>query len=121
NHVRPLLISAFRAAIEHRELRRALAEVGDRSSFAAGLCAVGLTPREAEGVRLVALGRSNQDVAIELQVSDRTVAKHLERAFRKLGVSTRSEASARAWGLMEASNGSAVTGPERPALRVSGE
>ena len=60
---------------------------------------LGLTPREAEVAQLVATGGSNRDIAARLGVSDRTVQKHLERSFRKLGVKTRSEAAARAWEL----------------------
>ena len=69
-------------------------------------------------MRLVALGSSNRHVAGELGVSDRTVGKHLERAFRKLGVQTRSQAPARAWTL--ARGGGAVAAPDagRPELRA---
>ena len=63
------------------------------------LIAAGLTPREAEVLRFVALGRSNQHIAAELGISDRTVGKHLEHGFRKLGVGDRSSAAARAWAL----------------------
>ncbi len=115
NRVRPLLISAFRGAVEHTELRRALAEQGDHAEFVAALCGQGLTRREAEVVRLVALGRSNQHVADELGVSDRTVGKHLEHAFRKLGVRTRSQAATRAWALTR----SAHTDGPRPNLRTT--
>ncbi len=52
-------------------------------------------------VRLLALGRSNQHIAAELQISDRTVGKHLEHCFRKLGVADRSSASTRAWEISE--------------------
>ncbi len=102
NRLRPLLISAFRGAVEHTRLRRALAEHGDDAEFVAALREHGLTRREAEVVRLVALGRSNGYVAGELGVSDRTVAKHLEHAFRKLDARTRSQASTRAWELVSA-------------------
>jgi DNA-binding NarL/FixJ family response regulator len=57
---------------------------------------LGLTPREAAVLALVADGRSNTDVAAALGISDRTVAKHLERAYRALGVESRTAAAARA-------------------------
>jgi DNA-binding CsgD family transcriptional regulator len=60
------------------------------------LVPLGLTRREAEVLALVARGSSNGDVARELGISDRTVAKHLERAYRALGVETRTAAAARA-------------------------
>ncbi len=56
---------------------------------------LGLTPRESDVLRLVALGLSNVQVARELHVSERTVAKHLERVYAKLGVSSRTAAVAR--------------------------
>lgn len=54
----------------------------------------GLTARESEVLGWVVLGRSNAEVATLLGLSDRTVQKHLERCYRKLGVSNRSEAAA---------------------------
>lgn len=53
----------------------------------------GLTAREREVVRLAGLGRTNAEIAAELAISDRTVHKHLERAYTKLGVSNRSAAA----------------------------
>jgi DNA-binding NarL/FixJ family response regulator len=50
-----------------------------------------LTRREHQIARLVALGRSNRDVAEELVVGVRTVETHLEHIFRKLSVQTRTE------------------------------
>ncbi|GAA1994492.1 hypothetical protein GCM10009718_35430 [Isoptericola halotolerans] len=50
-----------------------------------------LTAREEEVAGLVAAGMTNREVAAALCVSVRTVEVHLSRAFRKLGVRTRSE------------------------------
>ena len=54
-----------------------------------------LTDRETAILRLVAAGRTNSAIAHELQLSPRTVAKHLEHAYRKLGVSSRAAAVSR--------------------------
>jgi DNA-binding CsgD family transcriptional regulator len=54
----------------------------------------GLTPREAEVLRLVASGRSNRDIAAALVISEHTVARHLQNMFTKLDVSSRSAATA---------------------------
>lgn len=92
---RPHLIQAFRNAREHSALRQRLGEsspVPPRD-----LRAYGLTSREAQVVRRVATGGSNADIARELSLSARTVQKHLENAYRKLGVSTRSEAARLVW------------------------
>jgi DNA-binding NarL/FixJ family response regulator len=53
-----------------------------------------LTAREREVLRLVAEGRTNQAIAHALALSPRTVAKHLEHAYRKLDVTCRIEALA---------------------------
>jgi DNA-binding CsgD family transcriptional regulator len=57
----------------------------------------GLTPREAEVLTLIAAGRTNREVAAELVVSEKTVARHLANVFTKLGVSTRTAAAAYAF------------------------
>ncbi|MBW3605114.1 MAG: LuxR family transcriptional regulator [Actinobacteria bacterium] len=67
---------------------RAAELLGDRSPPA------GLTAREVEVLTLVAEGRTNREVAGELVLSEKTVARHLSNIFTKLGVSTRTEASA---------------------------
>jgi DNA-binding CsgD family transcriptional regulator len=54
-----------------------------------------LTPREREVLALVAEGLSNTEIARRLWVAPSTVAKHLEQAYRKLGVSSRTAAGAR--------------------------
>jgi DNA-binding CsgD family transcriptional regulator len=54
----------------------------------------GLTAREAEVLRLVAAGKTNRDIAVELVISEHTVARHLQNMFVKLGVSSRSAATA---------------------------
>ena len=54
----------------------------------------GLTARELQVLRLVAAGRSNRAVADELVISEHTVARHLQNIFAKLGVSSRTAASA---------------------------
>jgi DNA-binding CsgD family transcriptional regulator len=54
----------------------------------------GLSPREAEVLRLVAAGKSNREIAAELVISEHTVARHLQNMFVKMGVSSRSAATA---------------------------
>jgi DNA-binding NarL/FixJ family response regulator len=57
----------------------------------------GLTAREAEVLRLVATGRTNRDIAAALVISEKTVARHVANIFTKLGVSSRSAATAFAY------------------------
>jgi DNA-binding CsgD family transcriptional regulator len=61
----------------------------------------GLTPREGEVLALVAEGRTNAEVARVLWISPGTVRKHLENAYEKLGVHTRTGAVS-VWGGLSA-------------------
>jgi non-specific serine/threonine protein kinase len=56
----------------------------------------GLTPREAEVLRLVAQGSSDRAIADALFISRRTASKHVAAILAKLGVASRAEAAARA-------------------------
>lgn len=55
---------------------------------------IALTPRETEVLSWVAKDKTNRDIADILGMSPRTVNKHLEHIFEKLGIETRSAASA---------------------------
>jgi DNA-binding NarL/FixJ family response regulator len=54
----------------------------------------GLTDRETEVLALVADGCTNKQIAARLHLSDKTVSRHLSNIFTKLGVSSRSAATA---------------------------
>lgn len=56
--------------------------------------ALGLTAREAEVLLWVSYGKTTRDISDMLNISRRTVQKHLENVFVKLGVETRSSAAA---------------------------
>lgn len=53
-----------------------------------------LTGRQAEVLLWLSYGKSNADISDVLRISPRTVQKHLERIYEKLGVETRSAAAA---------------------------
>jgi LuxR family maltose regulon positive regulatory protein len=55
-----------------------------------------LSERELEVLRLLAAGRSNQQIAEELVVALNTVKKHVAHILAKLGAANRTEATARA-------------------------
>jgi DNA-binding CsgD family transcriptional regulator/predicted negative regulator of RcsB-dependent stress response len=57
----------------------------------------GLTGREIELLALVATGKTNREIAADLVISERTVARHVSNIFNKLGVSSRSAATAYAF------------------------
>lgn len=56
--------------------------------------AFGITPREADVLLWIAAGKSNKDIGDILNISVRTVDKHVEQVFVKLGVENRSAATA---------------------------
>ncbi|MFN8633703.1 MAG: response regulator transcription factor [Chloroflexota bacterium] len=58
-----------------------------------------LTAREHEVLRLVAGGKTNQEIGVALAVSTRTAKAHVERIIARLGVANRAEAVAKAIGL----------------------
>jgi DNA-binding CsgD family transcriptional regulator len=60
------------------------------------LTRLGLTRRETDVLGWVAQGKTNDVIASILGMSPRTVAKHLESIYRKLGVETRTSAAAMA-------------------------
>nr|CAA9254714.1 hypothetical protein AVDCRST_MAG63-2100 [uncultured Armatimonadetes bacterium] len=53
-----------------------------------------LTPREEAVLRLVADGLTDRQIAAELVISEKTVGRHLENVFAKLGVTSRAAATA---------------------------
>ncbi len=61
---------------------------------ASRLATASLTPRETEVLSWIAKGKTNRDVGEILGMSPRTVNKHLEHVFEKLGVETRAAAAA---------------------------
>ena len=68
------------------------------SAAASRLNDAALTPRETEVLSWLAKGKTNRDIGDILGMSPRTVNKHLEHIFEKLGVETRSAAAALASG-----------------------
>lgn len=96
--VRDLQDASDAAAVRAAVLRR-LPELVDH--FCPGpdkrerLLALRLTPRERQVLERVAAGDANLVIARRLRVSPRTVEKHLEHAYAKLGVTSRTAALAR--------------------------
>jgi DNA-binding NarL/FixJ family response regulator len=75
------------------DIARAAALSGN-TSLARG---AGLTGREMEVLRLIAAGNTNRAIAAELVISEKTVARHVSNIFTKLGLSSRSAATAFAY------------------------
>jgi DNA-binding CsgD family transcriptional regulator len=94
------LVSHLRQAVLHRErgarltaaLRRADRDTERRRRATVRLPA--LTGREEEVVAGLVDGLSDRDIAHALKISERTVHKHLEHIYRKLGLNTRAQVAA---------------------------
>jgi DNA-binding CsgD family transcriptional regulator len=74
-----------------------LAGVAALSRRASARAAGGLTAREVQVLRLVAAGKTNRAIAAQLFISEKTVARHVSNIFVKLGLSSRSAATAYAY------------------------
>jgi DNA-binding NarL/FixJ family response regulator len=94
------------AAIELDAARQAFEELGAapdiaglRTSSQAGPSPAleGLTAREVQVLRLVATGRTNRAIADDLDISEKTVARHISNIFTKLDLSSRAAATAYAY------------------------
>jgi CheY-like chemotaxis protein/DNA-binding CsgD family transcriptional regulator len=70
-----------------------LREESDAQSLDTLIAAFRLTLREAEVLHWVIKGKTSRDIADILGMSPRTVNKHLEHVFEKLGVETRTAAT----------------------------
>lgn len=70
-----------------------LSESSDEATLEALAMAFKLTAREAEALYWVVKGKTNRDIGDILGLSPRTVHKHLEHVFAKLGVETRTAAA----------------------------
>jgi ATP/maltotriose-dependent transcriptional regulator MalT len=87
-------LEAARAAFEQLGAAPDVALVDSHTSETAAGDTHGLSARELEVLRLVAGGKTNRDIAAALVVSEHTVARHVQNIFRKLGVSSRTAATA---------------------------
>jgi DNA-binding CsgD family transcriptional regulator len=90
------LLSVLRAPLTAALLRaRRRQQAGQALTALTRYGLADLTEREAQILRLVADGRTNASIARALELSPRTVAKHLEHIYRKLEVSSRAAAVSR--------------------------
>jgi len=71
-----------------------LLDVRRRGESSTRIAGAQLTPREAEVLSWLAKGKTNRDIGDILGMSPRTVNKHLEHVYEKLGVETRAAAAA---------------------------
>jgi DNA-binding NarL/FixJ family response regulator len=84
------LFRDLRAAPDLQRLERLGVPLGARAQGA-------LTEREVQVLRAVASGKTNRAMAEDLFISEKTVARHLNNIYTKLGVSSRAAATAYAY------------------------
>ena len=88
-----LEIEAARATFEKLGAKHDLERLGGTPPENRG----GLSPRELEVLRLVAVGKTNKAIAQELSLSEKTVDRHVSNIFVKLDVPSRAAATAYAY------------------------
>jgi DNA-binding CsgD family transcriptional regulator len=90
-------LDAARSVLQQLDAAPELARVEALSGISAVVAAGGLTAREVEVIALVAMGKTNRAIADDLFISEKTVARHVSNIFTKLGLSSRSAATAYAY------------------------
>ena len=85
------LISAIRAAAEHRTYSTPDAGMVMHRQQGRTLSGQPLTRREREVIRLIGMGQGNKDIGAMLGISRRTAEVHRARIMRKLGVTSTAE------------------------------
>ena len=97
DRLRGWLAAMYRNAVVLQRAAEVLRQLQEMSGTVSGADASdGLTPREGEILEWVAAGKSDRQIAAIVGVSPRTVQKHLEHIYVKLGVENRTAAAMRA-------------------------
>jgi DNA-binding NarL/FixJ family response regulator len=92
-----LELDAARTAFDQLGAQPDLTRMAELVGTAGRTPASPVTARECEVLRLVAEGKSNREIGFELFISEHTVARHLQNIFAKLGLSSRTAATAYAY------------------------
>ncbi len=109
-HLGQAIVQRERIARLTAAVRRAEREAGRREQASLRLAA--LTDREHEIVMLVADGLGDREIAQDLGISERTVHKHLEHVYRKLGLGTRARVASLVRDRAASAGGQATTSGE---------
>ena len=102
------LVFSGETALSPRISAKIVNRLGGRQAYRSNSMPEGLTEREMDVLRSAAHGHPNKQIASQLGISTQTVQVHLRNIFGKLGVSSRSEATAygiqHGWITLEASD-----------------
>lgn len=91
-----ILVKAVRAVANGEKgwiSRRIMDNMTSRSMEKENFKNIGLTRREYEVLRIMAKGKTNQEIAVLLGISEKTVERHIQGVYSKLGVVSRVEAA----------------------------
>jgi len=91
---RRLEIDTARRLFTRLSAEPCLTRIAEQSERAPHQRVGSLSEREAQVLRLLASGKTNRAIADELFISEKTVARHVSNIFDKLGVSSRTGATA---------------------------
>jgi predicted ATPase/DNA-binding CsgD family transcriptional regulator len=78
----------------HAGKARELLESLPKGASARAIYPDGLSERQLQVLRLIAMGRTNREIAVELVLSERTVERHVADVYAKIGARNRAEATA---------------------------
>ena len=91
---RRLALETARRLFTQLAAEHCLARIAAQSNRALHQRIGSLSDREAQVLRLLATGKTNRAIADELFISEKTVARHVSNIFDKLGVASRTGATA---------------------------
>ena len=94
---RRLDVEAARRLFKQLNAEWCLARIAEQPKQPTSEAVGSISEREAQVLRLIASGKTNRAIAEELFISEKTVARHVSNIFDKLGVSSRSAATAWAY------------------------
>jgi len=80
-------------AFDVAAVRQVLHALGHETNLRSSPAPGGLTDREVEVLRLLTREHTNREIADELFISPKTVGRHIENIYTKIGVSTRAGAA----------------------------
>ena len=90
---RRLGASVKEGKLSHDAVDAVLAAAGHADQLPKQMWPAGLSDREVDVLRLISIGRSNREVAQKLFISPKTVGRHIENIYGKIGVGTRPAAT----------------------------
>jgi two-component system, NarL family, response regulator DegU len=91
-----ILVKAVRAVARGEKgwiSRRIMESMTNRSREKENYKNLGLTRREYQVLTIIARGKTNQEIAVDLGISEKTVERHIQGVYSKMGVVSRVEAA----------------------------